>query len=956
MEEWFEKYLHLSADELGIILAFALPLLALISRRVRALPGRAVGRVAQALGRPHERYRRWFLSEYGTLRNIYLNRVETLNLADSYIALSVQAEGEVSRSRVPATTLMGPSGPHRIIIVGDPGTGKSTLLKAYGSGVLRRAVGDSELNLVSRTGELPILVTLRQVADFLTRGGRLDDHVLAVLAKRSGVRDARAMLRRLLLQGRIVLLLDGLDEVARPAYDAVRSAIYDFIHADEDADLPTDLARVVITCRRQNYRQIEEDWSTWFATTSYTIAALGDSEIDRFVLRRAAQFSDERSTAAFLADVRASGTIELHRVPLILTISVGLYTQLAAYEIPHSIGSFYDEMVRELLRRHDFRAEGHLRMNRYKTEDKHRFLRELALHLAQTRPSPFADFTYGDLLEFCGANRRTMPRVDDERRFVDEIIDRSGLLTRTTEEGHFAFAHRALHEHLAAAQLAKDPQEGCRFLLSRADDPQWRQVAVLFCGEGHPYVEPFIRSLGSLSPELACHCLATAEVSVVVASKLIETARRRSLLPAIMEAAKSPVPGTRSRALLTLQDELTGLASGASWQAQSRIVAGLFSGHLPAAGKVLLSMAEHETPAMAAVVAQLASALPPDEQALVAPLWRCLGIPGIDRHREVARELIGRLLVLAMDRECAEVLERLPRLQPQWLSAEDCAVAYPLRRGLPPDSNLVVLLGMGRALRMLDKVPRKNLYLTALTEPGRPLALIEASPVWMKVSLHRFAKVLSYVVFYAAIVSSIGVLLLTGRSVLSSGPGLIWLGVSLGAFTIIVLALSARAARRYFDHVYGARFSRWSYLVPSVNPSFAPCRVEPLWILMALFPRPTMSKAGLVNWESRLVNWASGLIPELPLHLGATALYGLPAMVLLPRPWLIPLVVIPLLLLFYWLPATELCGEHTTRLLLSSRRFLSIYQDPESRHWVLPHTSTPPKQRRADTQNRQLVP
>ena len=129
-------------------------------RQVRVLLRRAGGRVALTLGSPQERYRRWFVAEYGTLRNIYLNRVETLDLADSYVSLSVRAENETGGARLPATDLMAASGPRRIVIVGDPGSGKSTLLKAYGSGVLRRAAGDSELDLVGRTNEIPILAVL----------------------------------------------------------------------------------------------------------------------------------------------------------------------------------------------------------------------------------------------------------------------------------------------------------------------------------------------------------------------------------------------------------------------------------------------------------------------------------------------------------------------------------------------------------------------------------------------------------------------------------------------------------------------------------------------------------------------------------------------------------------------------------------------------------------------------
>ncbi|SNT41065.1 hypothetical protein SAMN05421812_105391 [Asanoa hainanensis] len=778
----------LDADELGIVLAVALPLLALVSRRARVLLRHARGRVALALGRPQERYGRWFLAEYGVLRNIYLNQVETLDLADSYISLSVQVEGEASAAQVPATTLLAEFGPRRIVIVGDPGTGKSTLLKAYGSGLLRRTAGNSELNLFGRTNELPFLITLQR--------------------------------------GRVVVLLDGLDEISPPAYEAVRSAIHAFVTADEHAELPTSMARVVITCRRQTYRQIEDDWMAWFSSTSYAIAALRDADIERFVNRRAAQFPAERPAAAFLADVRASGTVDLHRVPLILTISVGLYTQLTAYEIPHSVGAFYDEMVRELLRRHDFRAENQLRMNRYRAEDKHRFLRELAVHLARTRWSPFADFTYGEILEFCSARRGTVPRLRDDRDFVDEIIDRSGLLIRTTDAGHFAFAHRAFHEHLAAAQLARDPQLGCTFLLEHAQNPEWRQVILLFCGENHPYVAPFLQALADESVELACHCLATAEVSTDVAASLIDQARQLSLLPAIMETVKSPVTDTRSLAFEALRSELLWIAQRASPAERRRIFSGLFGGHLPVAGKVLLAMSDHATPEMANAIAELTATLPDDEPTLVAPLWHCLAIPDLHRRRTTAQQIVERLLLLAMNRECAETLERLPALRPAWVADADRTAAYPLKRGLPASSNLVSLLGMGHALRVFDLLPRKNLYLTALAEPGRPLAMIETSPFWLKLSPHRVVQVLSWSAFIAALVGNLAVARLAYRGGVDLRQALLPLLVSLAVFTVVVVATSMWATRRFVDHLYAAPFTRWVYLLPTTESAFSPSQVE----------------------------------------------------------------------------------------------------------------------------------
>jgi hypothetical protein len=190
-------------------------------------------------------------------------------------------------------------------------------------------------------------------------------------------------------------------------------------------------------------------------------------------------------------------------------------------------------------------------------------------------------------------------------------------------------------------------------------------------------------------------------------------------------------------------------------------------------------------------------------------------------------------------------------------------------------------------------------------------------------------------VFYAAILASLSVpiLVLTDHISVSLVPSLIWLGISLGAFTLIVFALSAHAARRYFDHVYGAPFSRWSYLVPSGGAPFNPSSVEALWKSMT---------SG--RWHTYNMADAVDLFRVLMTHLFTTALYGVPVAALLPRPWLTPLTTLPLLLLFYWLPQTELCGEHTTRLFLSTRRYLRIYQDPESRHWVLPRNNALPNQ------------
>ncbi|SNT41051.1 hypothetical protein SAMN05421812_105390 [Asanoa hainanensis] len=97
----------------------------------------------------------------------------------------------------------------------------------------------------------------------------------------------------------------------------------------------------------------------------------------------------------------------------------------------------------------------------------------------------------------------------------------------------------------------------------------------------------------------------------------------------------------------------------------------------------------------------------------------------------------------------------------------------------------------------------------------------------------------------------------------------------------------------------------------------------------------------------------------LGVHLFETALYAVPiGAVPWFSSWLIPFVLVPVLVLLYWLPSTELCGPHTTRAFQSSRRFLDIYRDPASRHWVVPPSGVRPLHSRSaldGRNNRQSV-
>src|SRR5581483_3313956 len=118
-------------------------------------------------------------------------------------------------------------------------SGKSPLLRALGVNLLRQR---------RRIGEVPFLVSLRTLGKVLERFESLAGYLVrGILVDQLGMSepDASELLRVLLEEERVVLLLDGLDEVASEHYDVVKEAIQSFSEA-MNPDCPTAKARLVV--------------------------------------------------------------------------------------------------------------------------------------------------------------------------------------------------------------------------------------------------------------------------------------------------------------------------------------------------------------------------------------------------------------------------------------------------------------------------------------------------------------------------------------------------------------------------------------------------------------------------------------------------------------------------------------------------------------------------------------
>jgi energy-coupling factor transporter ATP-binding protein EcfA2 len=672
-------------------------------------------------GMPYRRYARKFLKEYGSYENPYLGEYEQIDLLTTFVPLTFPTKDKQGYT-VATQVLTGLAAGRRrgaesdqpgdrLIITGDPGSGKSTLLKAYGVLTLQ---GGRVTGRGARV--VPYYVRLRELAKFISpdKGKGLTEFITSEMLKREGffadAERGRAFFSRTVRERQAVVLLDGLDEVRDDSQVAVLGAVRSFLR-DKSEDCPTERATILLTCRAQNFEMLRENWVPSFTRPGrvYTLAPLRDSEIVSYVQKFRHKFKTADGPDQFMKSIRGSEktdtgrTIDLLRAPLVLAMSVGLYAHRPA-QIPKTIAKLYQAMIEEMLERHRFLREApDDSLLSYRMNDKYRLLRQFAFRAAE-KSGTFGDFTKRELVAFSAKLAPSLEAVDDPAGLVEEIIRHSNLLTPQEHSDLYFFAHQSIQEFLAAQEL-QHRRDGDAFLLSRANDMNWRQAIQFYtAGREAQQVDDFITKLAALNAELAAHCLRAAGPSDDAARAVLDALKpiTNARLNALASASRSPRQPVQRMAIDELKRYLAD-ANGSITTAQAGI-----DGMLP----LLESLAGTNAGEIAALVPGVLRHLP-DDPRLVRPLWQCLSSDGIEMQKTQCSEIVLRLLTMVTELDSFAELERQDPHDREFLAA--CrARAYPFNEALPRDHNLVTLLAWAEYLHVLPATLNRFFHATAV--------------------------------------------------------------------------------------------------------------------------------------------------------------------------------------------------------------------------------------------------
>jgi NACHT domain len=362
------------------------------------------------------------------------------------------------------------------LIRGEAGSGKSTLLNWL---AISAARGTFTADLADWNGVVPFLVKLRSHT-----GGRLpppERFLEGVADPIAGLMPA-GWVHRQLHGGRVLLLVDGVDELPGPQRRAVRPWLSGLI-----AQYPG--LRAVVTSRPA------AAGSDWLAAEGFTTAFLERMtpadvrELIRHWHRAVRDAGDLPCAPEQLPGFEAALLARMESAPHLRALAGSplLAAMLCALnldrekQLPRDRMGLYAAALELLLERRDverqIQSDPQIVLER---SQKLQILQDLAWRLSITGRT---ELPKDAVVRWVADKLTAMPNAPaDAAAVLEHLLQRSGVL-REPVTGRIDFVHRTVQEYLTANQFADDGD--LEPLISQAHKDQWRETVIMTAGHAN---------------------------------------------------------------------------------------------------------------------------------------------------------------------------------------------------------------------------------------------------------------------------------------------------------------------------------------------------------------------------------------------------------------------------------------------------------------------------------------
>jgi hypothetical protein len=392
-----------------------------------------------------------------------------LETDEVFVPLALEGQGQ----RYDHNTVLQVS--NRLRIVGDPGSGKSTIVK--------RLLRD-QCKLLARwstahRGRLPVLIELRNLRPPTKRGVDLGDWLLKQVeaeARRFTAYDMKTCVTSFSEDRGLLVLFDGADEIVANRYAAVQTALNSI---SELLAAKSDKNAVVITMRSQFHIQVRNLFSQQYPSVMH-VQPFTPSDIYALLNKWPFESVHAEHTARIYADLSDRPSLrELCYNPLILSMYIAEDQRRMRQargvtqnvHVPDSRTEFYGDVVEELLLKRREAQSGQQTGGRVTVRrQRQQFFGALAYHHlldpaqgANAIPLSDALALAKDIFAVTGSDSD----IKDERarEIVRELSSQTGLFSEERENEQLRFIHLSFLEYFAALHAVQRAADGWQYLV-----------------------------------------------------------------------------------------------------------------------------------------------------------------------------------------------------------------------------------------------------------------------------------------------------------------------------------------------------------------------------------------------------------------------------------------------------------------------------------------------------------